>query len=1284
PPISQLLLGESTIDIYNRIGYQAAAFGNHEFDKGQDVLATRIGESTFPWLSANIVVEGTEWDHPAWMQPYTILTVGVAPNQVRLGILGVSTDETPLVTLKGTTDGLVFKDLTDSILHYYDEVLAQSDALIVLAHMGTADSTTYKGLRTVAQELINAGKPVDLMIAGHQHEALGTPTVVGGTAIVGAGHSGRYLGRVDVSVDPATKKLSVVAYTLNTINNTLPADPDIAARVTYWADQVAPIVQQPVGTTDVSLVRDYNRESNMGNLVTTAMLWKADQYDDGEVNGSVDIAFTNAGGLRADINIPAGTTLPYNMTWGDTFNVLPFGNTLFYMDLTGAQVQALLDQSATLFKGILQGAGLTHYWYNDCNCNAPTAWGAYGVMVGGEPLKRDQVYRVVTNDFLAGGQDGFVTFAAGANRWNSYYDMREGLNDYIKWYNANVGPVDIAVEGRIQKLDKVVTILHTNDSHGNWAAGTSGGKKTGFVYLASLIAAERAKNPDALLLDAGDTFQGNSYAYFFKDAADNPIAGGLNLLGYDAFTIGNHEFNFGPTTFATMLGQLEAPILGKANLVDDGSYGFINDNVHDYVNVDVDGVKVSIFGLTNPRVYRYELPTNIPGLTFPSAVDSAAALVPQILTDENPDLLVGLTHVGYAPYGDEVESDRVLAETVAGLDVLIGGHSHTKLDPAVMYVTGAKPDGTLIAQAERYALNLGKVNIGWLNGEMVLREGFLIPANEVPAPDPAMSLYLQPYLAQIDAYNATVIGQTTVPIDALKAYTQETNGANLQADAAVYVLEQEGVEVDVHLSGAMSNRKVADAATPANPLAITKGDMFNLMPYENSLVVLSMNGPQIKAVLERSYRNWYYYNYVPGYGGYSYYTTCMLDTDAGNQIRYADTYPALPNGNNVASLTLGGTAIDFDDADTFYNVSTVNYLAAGSCNFNNAGETIWPLDQIVADTQYYVRDSVIDYVEAVGTVSPAIEGRLQMTPYALQYQFFSDKAMVSPPDVQTFTFRATNVGVQTSPAMAMVNIDLPAGLLAIQLETLAASFGTAWYSPVTHQVFWQGFIEPGQTLELTFAADAMGASKVVATVMDGLLDTPYMLAWHTGAGVALKHGLDNYALGADTWLDLWNPDANFGWNDFMVSRHANVRNLLVQFGGLEQFVPAGARIREATLHLTAFSALRPDPQELHVAPVLTGWDYAAATWNQAVMGMPWSRPGGDFGVAADSVVVNAPGVYAWDVTAIVQDWVDGAMPNFGFGLWSETQPRTTDWRFHTTESADVMGRPELVIVYDIP
>jgi hypothetical protein len=112
----------------------------------------------------------------------------------------------------------------------------------------------------------------------------------------------------------------------------------------------------------------------------------------------------------------------------------------------------------------------------------------------------------------------------------------------------------------------------------------------------------------------------------------------------------------------------------------------------------------------------------------------------------------------------------------------------------------------------------------------------------------------------------------------------------------------------------------------------------------------------------------------------------MLTTDSGNVITYDEksvsvSGDTLPDGNNVVSFFLEGTPVDFADATTMYNISTVNYIAAGSCNFNNDGETIWPLDQIVYDSQLYVRDSVINYVDAqVGAIHPAIEGRLVFIP----------------------------------------------------------------------------------------------------------------------------------------------------------------------------------------------------------------------------------------------------------------------------------------------------------------
>ncbi len=724
----------------------------------------------------------------------------------------------------------------------------------------------------------------------------------------------------------------------------------------------------PVGATETDVLGDTTVElaEDFGYLAADGLRWRADLADDGVQNGSVALALLPAASVDTAAFAARDAALPYIVTRQAVAESLS-ADSAYLVTLTGAQIQALLDQ-AVAEDAPIYGSGLTWYRYRDVEQDAG---GAYGIEVNGVPLEREQLYSVAVSDL-----------DAGAQRVALPYTVDAAVSDYV----VAQAPLDAGDVGpaRVQALDKVVTILHTNDTHGNWAAGTYKDRTNGMVYLASLVEDERALNPNTLLLDAGDTFQGNSFAYFFKDADENPIAGGMNLMGYDAMVPGNHEYNFGPATFANMLGQLDFPILGKANVEDDGSYGFINDNMKEYITMTVDGLDVAIFGLTNAYVTNYEFPDTIPGLSFHPATETVRSLVPAIENAEDPDLLIGLTHVGYDVQRGEEGSDEQIAQVVAGIDVLLGGHTHTPITPSVTITSAVNPTGTLVAQTERYALFLGKVNVGFTGNitdgyEIAMREGYLIPAGVADAPEPALSTYLQPFLDQIDVYNSTAIGQTAVPIDAQEAFTEETNGANLQTDAAVWELEQKGVDVDFHLSGAMSDKMVGDGATATDPVTLTRGDMFNLMPYENLLVVMQMNGPQIKTILERSYRNYWWYKYNPDghYGGYSHYATCMLDINAGGEITYRDTYPAMPNGNNVASLVIDGQSVNFDDAETYYNVSSVNYVAAGSCNFSDNSNTLWPINQMVTVTQLYVRDSVIHYIEAQsGVISPEIEGRL--------------------------------------------------------------------------------------------------------------------------------------------------------------------------------------------------------------------------------------------------------------------------------------------------------------------
>ena len=1050
--LSNLFHGESTIDIYNQVGYDVATFGNHEFDWGQTVLISRTQEAQFPFVSANIVVNDTGscdtagWTPPIFARPWVTMTVGAPGNQAVLGFIGVTSQETPFITIATATQGLCFKDPAESIGHYYAELDAASDAIIVLSHIGYTDGGYGYGFpvygdQTLAAKLAQAGTPVSLIVGGHSHTDLTAAQVVNGIPVVQAHYAGRKVGKATLTIDKDTGTVNV-AWERLVVSTMGLENPAIKAAIDAWASDpwYQSQINRVVGYTNVPLVRNYNGDSLMGSFVNDAIYF--DLNTDTEPLNDADMVFNNPGGLRADITFPVTQTLPFTLTHGMLYSVLPFGNQTVVGDMTGAQILELLNQSATLFKGAIQVSGIRYQFYRYADAlpgPQPWAWGAFNVLVKNretglwESLDLNHTYRVATNEFLApAGQDGFVGFKYMTNL--SYWgDMLDSVERWVSKTYTKTSPYSGARDGRIDREGTdtsgpiiPVTILHHNDPHGRLLKS---GSYPGLTQLATLINQERAHNPTrTLLLNAGDTIQGDSMMYYFKTApfgytADGtaivtptmhiqPIIAAMNAMDYDAMVLGNHEFNFGNDVFTSVLSMADFPILG-ANVSDDGRYGLDEVPVLPHIQVSLPGapapsgnIDVAILGLTNHRVPNYELPSNIVGLTFGNPIAEAQSRVP--LLGGTNDVVIALTHIGFTvnPASVEVDInvDTYLADQVSGIDAIIGGHSHTdpsrQTDASGPYqylpaIVGA-PDGepVIINQVYRYNTYLGEVILGLLpvdqeglvDYRVVARAGRYLKVDAATtAEDPAIKAIVQPYQNLLNAYNGRVLGQTTVPIDALTAFTEETNAANLQADASVWELERHGIDVDFHLSGAMTNRAVAPGATVTTPYTLTVADMFTLMPYENSLVTLRMNGPQLKTILERAYRNYYYYKYVPDHGGYSYYTTCMLDINAGGQIVYRDTYPALPSGNNVVALIVNGQPVDFADDTTYYTVSTVNYLAAGSCNFNDGGVSLWPLDQIEADTQYYVRDAVINYIQDQGTVSPAIEGRLAFLEAFLYY-----------------------------------------------------------------------------------------------------------------------------------------------------------------------------------------------------------------------------------------------------------------------------------------------------------
>ncbi len=831
--LSNLQYGAPTIATYNAMGYGVATFGNHEFDWGKTVLADRVTQAAYPYVSANIVTNNTGtcstagWTKPAFVDaPYEIKTIGAAPNAVKVAFIGVTTQEVPVITIASATEGLCFKDPADSIVHYYDEMKAAgADVIVVLSHLGFSDGGYGYGVpiygdQTLAQKLITAGKPANLIIGGHSHTevTLPAPVVGGKTTVVQARYNGRQVGRADFTVNPN----GTVAVTWSKLNptSTGTADPTIEALIKTYTDDPAyqALINQEIGWTNVPITRNYDGDALMGAFVNDAIY--GDLNTDATATNDVDVVFNNPGGLRADISCAA---YPCKLTYGMLFSVLPFGNATAVGTMTGAQIMELLNQSASLNKGALQVAGIRYKFYNyrvDLDPDpAPEkvnykawSWGAYDACVinkttkACDPLDLTKTYKIATNEFLApAGQDNFYAFKYVKNitYWG---DMLNQVNSWVgKTYKAAT-PFAGVVDGRITRVGNdttgpivPVTILHHNDSHGNLAKGAF----VGYTQLATLIKQEKAYNPTrTILLSGGDNIQGDAMSYYFKSAplgyaADGtalpaalqkqPLIAAFNAMGYDGMTLGNHEFNFGSAIYKGVLGQATFPVLG-ANISDTGAYGLAatqgGAGVKPYVEKEVgaEKIKVAILGITNHRVPNYELPSNIPGLSFSDPIAKAQQLSTALRAKD--DAIVALTHIGFTEDPKSVEVDKNvdtnMATSVTGLDAIIGSHSHT--NPATGFgdykylptiVTGPNKTPVIINQAYRYNNTLGEVFLGFepkAGGgyKLVTRAGQYLSVQTSTVEDPAIKAIVDPYVTALAAYNDKVIGKTTVPIDALQ------------------------------------------------------------------------------------------------------------------------------------------------------------------------------------------------------------------------------------------------------------------------------------------------------------------------------------------------------------------------------------------------------------------------------------------------------------------------------------------------------------------------------------
>jgi len=485
---SNLFEGESVVRAYNIIGYAAAAVGNHEFDfgpLGPAAIAREPGDdplgalkrdaelAEFPLLSANMVEKG-RGRTPDWSRRTTIVRAG----NVRIGIIGLSTPDTPNVTMASNVAGLEFTDPVPALLYAARELRAQGvDAVIAIAHMGGRCKSLDdpNDLQTCdpeqeAMEFLEKIPPgtIDGFFAGHTHARM-RHYVNGTPALQGAAYS-REFAVLDLWIDTKTKRVTknemrppvmICAFVYEGTElcdpRTAPKGAKLVTRVFAGATiapdarvvrviepylrKVAAKREEKAGIrTASSFTRSYISESPLGNLIADAMRQFA---------GS-DMAVMNSGGIRSDL--PAG-----QLTYGDIFAISPFDNYPTVLTMTGAQVIELLKVTSSGARGILQVSGLRYTL--DAAKDADKPLGDRNRLVSvtlsdGSPVDPEKLYTVAMPDFLATGGDGAQPVTSTIPRQRVKTSYLKPIRDVlIEIFHRQPQPLEPMVEGRITVLN---------------------------------------------------------------------------------------------------------------------------------------------------------------------------------------------------------------------------------------------------------------------------------------------------------------------------------------------------------------------------------------------------------------------------------------------------------------------------------------------------------------------------------------------------------------------------------------------------------------------------------------------------------------------------------------------------------------------------------------------------------------------------------------------------------------------------------------------------------------
>lgn len=424
--MSGLTKGSQMIDLFNAIGVDYAVWGNHEFDYGPELAAQRAGESKFPWLGTNVLGRDGK--------PFGggVATATRKIGDYTIGFLGVLTPETTTLSNPGPDIG--FPDTIETAAEAVEALKAQgANILVALTHLNIAQD----------RELAKSVNGLHLLLGGHDHDPI--MFYENNVLIFKAGYDSHYLGVVELEISTRETEDGPVIAVLPSweVRPTAGVEPDAAiqTKIDSYGKALDDALGVVIGKTAIELDsqrgRVRTRETTMGNLIADGLRWGTP---------GAQITITNGGGIRGDRLIAAGTEL----TRKDILAELPFGNVAVLVEMIGADVRAALENGVSMVEDVggrfPQVSGLAFAW----DPSKPAGGRIVSVTVGGKPLDDAVPYRVATNDFMAGGGDGYAAMTRG----KTLIDASAGrlMATVVMDYVTLLGTVDPKLDGRIKRV----------------------------------------------------------------------------------------------------------------------------------------------------------------------------------------------------------------------------------------------------------------------------------------------------------------------------------------------------------------------------------------------------------------------------------------------------------------------------------------------------------------------------------------------------------------------------------------------------------------------------------------------------------------------------------------------------------------------------------------------------------------------------------------------------------------------------------------------------------------